>query len=244
MTAQPRAATKRNDAADENDDPFQAVAARLPITDTSVQRPTASQRLETKQDARRRRDLFLALFWPRSVAVAFTVVTKGIVAIVYEALLSQGLRHILPDMGMRLYRIPGLAFLELYTATYRLDLAHLFAAVPLVCTFVAWKLLLEMYLRREVFAHRFRRWDLDRLKRVIVTMGTIIVTGDAALFCLAVSIASWGQARLSAAAVLATAVYMTVLGFVTWVSLWLNDRVEEAKINFIESKTKTKTEET
>jgi hypothetical protein len=160
---------------------------------------------------------------------SWTILTKFCVTIVYLALISQGLRYVLPDIGMRLSKLPGLSFLQDFTATYRLDLAHVFSAVPLVSAWILWHWNLQLYLRPDAFAHRFRRWNLDRIKRVVVTMGTIVIVGDACLFGAAFMLASWGGANFSAAAVLATLVYITVLAFVTFVSLCLAEAIDAHK---------------
>lgn len=204
-------------------DPFDTESPALPIRQPSKSPPPAGP---DETDAEEKEPFNWGLLWARVKFWSWNVATKSVVTIVYLALISQGLRYVIPDIGMRLYKLPGLSFLEGYTATYRLDLAHVFAVVPLLSAWILWHLNLEMYLRPYQFADRFRRWDVDRIKRVVVTMGAVIITGDAALFCAAVTLVSWGQAKLSAAAVLATAVYVTVLGFVTFFSLLLKDSVE------------------
>ncbi|MBW3597606.1 MAG: hypothetical protein KY475_10060 [Planctomycetes bacterium] len=169
-----------------------------------------------------------ALLWKRVKFWAWNILTKVCVTIVYLALISAGLRYVLPDIGMRLSRLPGLSFLDAYTATYRLDLAHVFAVVPLVSAWLLWHWNWEIYLRSEAFDRRFGRWDIDRVKRVVVTMGAIIIAGDACLFGAAFMLASWGGgSNFSAAAVFATFVYVTVLGFVTFVSMGLGQAIED-----------------
>jgi len=169
------------------------------------------------------------LFWAKFWYWLWNIVTKGLITVVYLQLITQGAQYVFPDIGLRLYKIPGLAFLQDYTATYRLTLAHVFVTVPLVAAWILWHLNLELYLRPEAFAHRFRRWDLDRMKRVIVTMGVIVITSDACLFAAAFMLAGWGAAKFSASAVLATLFYCTVLGFVTFISLVLADSISRLK---------------
>jgi len=169
------------------------------------------------------------LFWAYIKFWVWNVTTKSLLTIVYLALISQGLRYILPDIGLRLYKLPGLAFLEGFRATYPLDLAHIFSAAPLVSAWILWHLLLEMYLRPDTFASRFSRWNVDRLKRLIITMGAIIIVGDACLFCAAFTLSGWGPAQFSASAVLATAVYVTILGFSTLISILLSDSIDTLK---------------
>lgn len=169
------------------------------------------------------------LVWAYFIYYFWNVTTKSLLTIVYLALISQGLRYVLPDIGLRLYKLPGLSFLQDYTATYGLDLAHIFSAIPLVAAWILWHLNLELYLRPAAFASRFSRWQLDRMKRLIITMGAIIILGDACLFCAAFTLSRWGSAKFSAAAVLATTVYVTVLGFVTFISLYLSESIDTLK---------------
>lgn len=169
------------------------------------------------------------LIWAYFLFWFWNVVTKLLVTIVYLPLISQGLRYVFPDIGLRLYKLPGLAFLRDYTATYRIDLASVFVIVPLISAWILWHLNLELYLRPNAFAHRFQRWNLDRMRRMILTMGVIIIAGDACLFAAAFTLASWGAAKFSASAVLATLVYVTVLGFTTFVSLYLSESIDTLK---------------
>lgn len=166
------------------------------------------------------------LFWAYSKYWFWNIATKSALGIVYLALISQGLRYVLPDIGLRIYRLPGLAFLEYFEATYRIDLAHVFAVVPLISAWMLWHWNLEMYLRPEAFARHFRGWDIERMKRVILTMGIIIILGDAALFYASFALSGWGRATFSLPALIATSVYVTVLGFVTFVSLYLAESID------------------
>lgn len=230
MSAAVKVAPKKDDAAETKIDPFSPLP-RLAESESSDS--TGSVTPVSLEDGPKKRfdwGGFVALAWAWTKYLVWMGV-KAIVAVVCLALMSQGLRHLLPDLGMKLYKLPGLAFLERYAFGYRLDLASIFAVVPLLSSLILWGLILEMFLRPQVFAERFRRWDLDRVKRVILTMGAIIIAGDAGLFCTAVAIVRWGQAKLTPAAFLVTAVYLTVLGFVTWGSLWLKDGIEEVKRN-------------
>ncbi len=170
------------------------------------------------------------LFWTRVKYWLWTIISKTLVTVVYLPIASQGLRYVLPDIGLRLYKLPGLAFLQDFTATYRLDLAHLFTAVPLALSWIFWQLNLELYIWPDTFADRFRRaTHLHRVKNVIASMGAVIITGDAILFCAAFTLAQWGAARFSVAAVIATLVYVTALGAVTFVSICLSESIEYLK---------------
>jgi hypothetical protein len=167
--------------------------------------------------------------WALSKFWVCTVFLDTLVSIVYLPIISRGLQYVFPDIGMRLYKVAGFGFLQHYTLTYRISLADVFTIVPLILVWLAWRLLLELYLWPEVFAHRFRRSDLDRIKSLVVTMGSIVIIGDACLFAAAFSLASWGGGKFSIAAVIAAAFYTTVVGFSTFVSLHLADAANSLK---------------
>lgn len=173
------------------------------------------------------RPLFLARlkYW------LWAVVTKSIITFVYLAVISQGLRYVLPELGMRLYKIPGFAFLQHYKMTYRLDLAYVFALVPLVGAWVLWHFNLQAFLAPERFAALAadRQWNVERARRVVLTMGAIIIIADAACFYAAFVLTSWGGSKFSAGALLATTAYVTILGFVTFVSMYLGETVNSLK---------------
>ena len=169
------------------------------------------------------------LFWARVKYWAWSIVTKGLLTIVYFAVISQGLRYILPDLGMKLSKLPGFAFLASFRATYRLDLANLLTVIPLIAVWVLWHLLLEMYLAPEIFEDRFRRWDIERCKSLILPMGIVVIVADAGLFYGAFSFASWGGSKVSLAALFATATYIVLLVFVTFVSLYLGQNISDLK---------------
>ena len=92
-----------------------------------------------------------------------------------------------------------------------------------------WHLSLELYLRPELFAERFRGWDVDTVKRTLITMAAIVLTGDALLFGTAFMFSGWGTAKSPVAATIATLVYITLLGFATFVAIYLSDRIEQLK---------------
>jgi hypothetical protein len=172
----------------------------------------------------------VALFVARLLFWAWTFITKILITLTYWFLMSQALKVFFPEMGTRLYSLPGFAFMKHYTALYRIDLSHVFSAVPLLASWALWHLSLEMYLRPELFAARFQRWDLETVKKTVIAMTAIILTGDAMLFATAFTLARWGGPKVSyISAALATLVYVSLLGFVTFVGLYLSDAVENHK---------------
>ncbi len=169
------------------------------------------------------------LFWARVKYWTWSVITKSLLTIVYFAVISQGLRYMLPDLGMKLSKLPGFAFLANFRATYRLDLANLLTVIPLIAVWILWHLILEMFLAPECFEQRFSRWDIDRCKSLIIPMAVTVIVADTCLFFSAFSFASWGGSQFSVAALLASATYVVLLVFVTFVSLYLSQNISELK---------------
>lgn len=173
--------------------------------------------------------------WPllqARIAYWFWVLfTKSLVTFVYIAIISQGLRYVLPEMGMKLYKIPGFAFLQNYKATYRLDLAYVFSVVPLISAWILWHFNLLAFLSPKRFEGMAAvlGWEPDRFQRVVQVLGAIIIMADCALFYSAFVLVSWGGSKFSAGALLATVAYAAVLGFVTFVSQYLNEIVNSLK---------------
>lgn len=169
------------------------------------------------------------LIWARLKYWTWSFMTKFLLTIVYFAFISQGLRYMLPELGLKLSKLSGFAFLANFRATYRLDLANLLSAIPLIAVWILWHLVLEMYLAPERFEDRFHRWDVDRCKSLILPMAVIVIMADAGLFFGSFSLASWGKAQFSVAALLATATYVVLLVFVSFVSLYLSQNISDLK---------------
>lgn len=157
------------------------------------------------------------------------VVLKGTVTVVYFSVASTGLKRVFADLGMKLYKVPGFGFLEDYTLTYRIDLSHVFVAVPLLGAWVFWSLMLQLYILTDDFEQRFRHFNIERTKQVIVSLGVTIITADALLFGAAFTMARWGTPKVTVGAVFATIAYVAVIGLVSFVTLWLGKNIKTLK---------------
>ena len=162
---------------------------------------------------------------------AWVIFTKSLVTFVYLAIISQGLRYVLPEMGMKLYKVPGFAFLQNYKLTYRLDLAYVFSVVPLMSAWILWHFNLMAFLAPQRFERMAASlgWEVDRFQRAVQVMGAIIILADAALFYASFVLGSWGGSKFSAGAILATVAYVAVLAFVTFVTQFLSQIVTNLK---------------
>ncbi len=168
------------------------------------------------------------VFWATAKSWTWSLVTKFPLSVAYFAFVSQGLRSILPDLGVKLSKLPGLVFLADYRLTYRLDIANLLTVIPLIAVWILWHLGLEIYLAPASFERRFSRWDIDRCKSLILTMGVIVIVADACLFYKSFISATWGSSQaISIAALLVTTTYVVLLAFVTFVSLYLRQQISD-----------------
>jgi hypothetical protein len=71
-------------------------------------------------------------------------------------------------------------------------------------------------------AFRGSGWDPDVYRRVVMTLGFIILGADSALFYASTCMLGWGRPSFSFSALLATAAYLAVIVFVSLVSLKLS----------------------
>ena len=159
----------------------------------------------------------------------WTISTKLVVIIICQEVVASGIVSLFPEMGKRLWKVPFFAFLNDFEATHRITLAHCFSIIPVISTFILWSLLLSIYLATASFDEKFKRFHLDRCKQVILIIGTVVIVSDAGMFCAAFSRSSWGGSKFSATAILATALYVASIAFVSLVSLFLSDDITVLK---------------
>lgn len=160
--------------------------------------------------------------WDRTqrilVYCAWQAVSKLFLGVIYLAVISEGLRVLIPALGQKLYKLPGLSSLQDYEATHRLDLAPFFAVFLLVAVFVLWHRIVELWLSGEEFSR------LAKEHQLVVGMGCMILGADAVLFYLAMTQMTWGGGGLSFSALVATGAYVGVLIFVSWMSVILHPK--------------------
>jgi len=154
-------------------------------------------------------------------AVTFVVISP-----IYLAVIAEGLRISVPALGQKLYKvaIPGFHVFGEYVVTRRLDLAVCMALVLLFAVWWLWEQVLHVLLSTDEFLAE-SGWDPDAYRRLVMALGFIILGGDSALFYGAIVISGWGEGAFSLTALLATAVYLCVIVFVSLVSLKLRKRI-------------------
>jgi len=147
--------------------------------------------------------------------------SKGVLGFIYLAVISEGLRMLVPALGQKIYKLPMLGSLRDYEETYRLDLAPFFAVFLLVGVFVLWPRIIAVWMRDG----SLRDWSAEQ--RLVVVLGSGILLADAVLFYYAMTQMTWGQGAFSFAGFIATLAYVGVLVFVSWMSVRLNPSRKE-----------------
>ncbi len=152
----------------------------------------------------------LAWYWSWQIAAKF------VLGLIYLAVISEGLRALAPPLGQKLYKLPFFSFLQDFEATYRLDLAPFFAFFLLVAVFVLWRRIIEVWLSGQDPS----QWT--REQQLVVALGCVILGADAVLFYFAMTQMGWGASVFSFSALVASAAYVGVLIFVSWISITLH----------------------
>lgn len=172
------------------------------------------------------------LLWAWLLYLAWSVVLKLVLCVIYFALITQGFLNVYPDTGQKLYKlpIPGFAGLEDYESTYHLRLAHCCAMVLLLLTWLSWSFLLQLHLSEEL-TERFRRWDwnIKQVKCVVTIGAVLVIIGDAGLFYNALQYAAFGGSEFSTFTLVASLVWVVILVLVNFISLFLSRCVKEAR---------------
>ncbi len=157
--------------------------------------------------------------------LAWELVTKGLLGIVYYVLIAEGMRQVLPVLGTKLSKIPGLGILNEYEGLHKLDLAHVLSIMVLLIAWILWRILLLAWLSHEPEQNEFG-WKPRRHQELVTILGAVMLITDAALFYYAMADLSWNGSWFSITALFATAGYVTILIFVTFYSITLSRAVQ------------------
>lgn len=135
---------------------------------------------------------------------------KLLVGFGYIAVITEGLRMVVPALGMKLYNMPFLGALKNYEGWHHLDLAP-FAAVLLFCLSSAiWCALLEAWLYDDSTLRASGRCPV-RYQQCMVVVGGVILFADACLFYRAMTMVGWSGRALSLPSLICTLAYLAVL---------------------------------
>lgn len=162
--------------------------------------------------------------------VAWNLLAKGLLAIVYLDIVSEGLRHLVHITAKKIHTVPGFGALRRYAWSHQIDSAQLLALFLLLFVFFFWGQILELWLMNK--GHdQFddRGWRPETHRALLVTLGTVILGADVCLFYTAITWAGWRGSRFSVPALLATCAYLAIIVAVCFVSLTLKKSVTDLK---------------
>ena len=158
------------------------------------------------------------------------IMTKLCLGLIYLAVIAEGLRYLIPPLGQKLWKIgiPGLDMLRDYESLYRLDLAMFFSLGILIAVFQLWVWLLQVHLFLED-PEGDEAWNSEKRVLLITWLAATILGGDAILFYVSMCQVGWGGGAISLSALVATAVYVAVLVFVSMMTIVLRRNITVLK---------------
>jgi hypothetical protein len=169
------------------------------------------------------------IMWARFRYWAFQAITKPFFAVVYFAVISEGLRVIAASTASKLYKlpIPYFAMLADSEEGARLDVAHLMALALLLAVWYFGEKAIQLWLRPGETPEE--GYDYDNYRRLVTTFAAMAIGGDAVCFYVAITEMGWGGSSLSFTGAVATMTYVSVLLFVSLVCVNLKKKIEDIK---------------
>lgn len=174
--------------------------------------------------APRRRASRLALWTTQLVRFLWFIALCGL-GFVYTAIISEGLRLVVPPLAVRMHKLPGLGELKYYEASADWDLALPFSVFLLIGCTISWEKILRLFLGIPLAGNEFG--NTENYRRLVIGLGSLLLVSDMCLFYAAMGTMNWGsESGLSFGALLATAAYVGVLIFSAFISITLHQRAE------------------
>ena len=169
------------------------------------------------------------LLWAHQQYWAFQAITKPFFALVYFAVISEGLRVVAAATAFKLHKLPIPYFASLADSEEgaRLDLAHFLALALLLAVWYLGEKSIELWLRPGVTPDE--GYDPDSYRRLVTTLAAMAIGGDAVCFYVAVTEMGWSGSSLSFTGMVATMTYVSVLLFVSLVCVNLKNRIRDLK---------------
>lgn len=169
--------------------------------------PVAAHELPVTVGSRRPNGLILIIAWAR--LWCFRPV-KLLIGIGYTAVITEGLRMVVPALGIKLHKLPLLSFLKDYEVWHRLDLAVFAGMLLFALSNSIWCSLLERWLYEDSGPEASGR-SASHYEKCLIVVGSVILFADACLFYRAMTFAGWGGQPFSLTALICTLAYVAVL---------------------------------
>jgi hypothetical protein len=135
---------------------------------------------------------------------------KLLIGIGYVVVITEGLRMVVPALGIKLHKLPLLGSLRDFEGWHDLDLAPFAAILLFFFSSSIWCALLETWLYDNSMLKASGR-SATRYETCLTILGSIILFSDACLFYRALTMAGWGAAVFSLTAMFCTLAYLAIL---------------------------------
>ena len=154
--------------------------------------------------------------WAYLRYIAWQILSKLIMGLVVVGIVSEGARRMEPSLAQKLYKVLPIA----QNIDHRIDIAHCFALGLLIGTWWSWAKLLETWLGIKPYS---------RATTITLPLAFVFITVDTTLFYMATAQWKWGGSLVSFTSLLATAGYVAILVYVSFVSVQLKEELKKAK---------------
>lgn len=143
---------------------------------------------------------------------------KVLIGVGYVIIISEGLRMVVPALGIKLYNLPFLGTLKRFEVWHELDLAPFCAVLIFLFTNYLWCSLLDTWLYGEPTLPAAGR-SSARYQRCTAVLGSVVLFSDACLFYKAMTMSGWGGRGFSYTSLFCTLAYLAILVSVCVVSV-------------------------
>lgn len=143
---------------------------------------------------------------------------KALIGAGYVVVITEGLRTVVPALGMKLHKMPFLGALRDFEGWHELDLAPLAAVLIFLFSSSLWCSLLEAWLYDDSSLQATGRCPV-RYQQCIRGLGVVILLADACLFYRALTFAGWSGNAFSTTALFSAMAYLAILVCVCLVSV-------------------------
>lgn len=143
---------------------------------------------------------------------------KALIGLGYVVVITEGLRMVVPALGMKLHNMPLLGALKTFEGWHDLDLAPFAAVLIFLFSSSLWCSLLEVWLYDDSSLQATGRCPV-RYQQCIRVLGVVILLADACLFYRALTFAGWSGSDFSTTALFSAMAYLAILVSVCLVSV-------------------------
>jgi hypothetical protein len=158
----------------------------------------------------------LSVGWAHVRYIGFHLLAKLVLGAVYLGIVSEGTRRLIPSLGQKIFKlVPWLDQID-----HRIDAAHCFALFLLIGTWWSWRELLATWLGIKPYS---------RATTVTFPLANVFIIVDTIFFYNATAQWKWGGSNASFTTLLATAAWVAILIFATFIEIQLKEELRKAK---------------